>query len=165
MKLAGIRRKSIVQHASTVAVKMYRLRNRNVKLQKYVRKAKRAVRESAKSIFIGFHKKEISDSRDKLNFILHLIGIAKGDKYENPSRGEKCFWCAKKFYRKKNGFSWVKSARCKDFRCTHCAVKNCCCRESGEKCARDFSCNAVHSTSPLLLVSHIVKLDSVPFAL
>lgn len=149
---------------------MYQLRKRNIigpshnffikhKAKKCEKKLKEKLIESD---FIGFDRREIAYTQKQLEVVLRLKNKLNGDRCENPSRGEKCFWCAKVFYLKKRKDSWVVCAKCGFFRCSTCAIKQCACRESGQNDndeTKIFSRNAMCAESKLLSVSHVVKLN------
>lgn len=141
---------------------MNRLRTRAVTRKNIIKRSYgRKKSLTAKKGFAGFDRKEIEYSRDKVKDMCSLINSVSGSLCENPLRGEKCFWCAKKFYVRNLNCPWIKCALCGFFRCSSCANKQCACRESGEKYNKDKHDFTTNRKYPLLMVSHVVKLNSL----
>lgn len=116
--------------------------------------------------FEGFHIGEINASIRRVDAFESLLNSLRLDfeEYKHPPKGEKCTICAKNFFKKNFGVSWLQCTACGFFRCNTCQKMKCFCREKAVRLTdleasnsqvHRFARNAMHA------VSYLLRVDSV----
>lgn len=118
--------------------------------------------------FRGFEINAISESNAHHEQFYRFVK-GNSDEHEifiNPSRWDKCFVCARVFYRKRLRQTWKQCTKCDAFRCFRCLMKSCFCRESSipvnddsSREIKNIASNASNAFSEHLRVSRVCILE------